>query len=114
MRRHRIRIAAIAVAMLAAVSLAACSSSSSTSRTSSASTPAGKPVFGGTLRFLSAGDFDHIDTLSGYCTSDVQIASGRTPGNWSSSPIEQLQHRDLDRPGHRDRGADQGERRAQR
>ena len=72
MRRHRMRIAAIAAAMLAAGSLAACSSSSTTPA-SSASTPAGTPVTGGTLRFLSAGDFDHIDTLSAYSTTDVQI-----------------------------------------
>ena len=62
----------MAVAILAAVSLAACSSSSTTPA-SSASTPAGTPVTGGTLRFLSAGDFDHIDTLSAYVTSDVQM-----------------------------------------
>jgi peptide/nickel transport system substrate-binding protein len=61
----------MAVAILAAVSLAACSSSS-TSSTSSASS-AGKPVSGGTLRFVAAGDFDHIDTLSLYATWSSQI-----------------------------------------
>jgi peptide/nickel transport system substrate-binding protein len=74
MRRSRIRVAAMAAATLAAVPLAACSStsSSSTSAASSASS-AGQPVLGGTLRFLAAGDFDHIDTLSAYATTDVQM-----------------------------------------
>ncbi len=63
----------MAVAILAAVSVAACSSSSSKPATSSTSSSAATPVTGGTLRFLSAGDFDHIDPLSAYGTIDVQI-----------------------------------------
>src|SRR5215472_3197436 len=75
MRHYRMRVAAVAVTALAATSLAACSSSSSTPAASGTSTssPAGTPVLGGTLRFLAAGDFDHIDTLSAYGTTDVQM-----------------------------------------
>jgi peptide/nickel transport system substrate-binding protein len=66
------RVAATAVAALTATSLAACASSS-TPAASSTGSSAGTPVTGGTLRFLSAGDFDHIDPLSAYGTIDVQI-----------------------------------------
>ena len=72
MRHHRMRVAAIAVAGLAVASLAACGGSSKPA-TSSSSAAAGTPVTGGTLRFLAAGDFDHIDTLSAYATADVQM-----------------------------------------
>ena len=72
MRHHRMRVAAIAVAGLAVASLAACGGSSKPA-TSSSSAAAGTPVTGGTLRFLAAGDFDHIDTLSAYGTTDVQM-----------------------------------------
>src|SRR5256885_17202821 len=72
MRHHRMRVAAIAVAGLAVASLAACGGSSKPA-TSSSSAAAGTPVTGGTLRFLAAGDFDHIDALSGYFTGDVQM-----------------------------------------
>ncbi|MGE5288686.1 MAG: ABC transporter substrate-binding protein [Micromonosporaceae bacterium] len=70
MRPRPIRVAALAAAALAAASLAACGGSSKPSSSSSA----GKPVSGGTLRFVSSGDFDHIDPLSGYTTTDVQIS----------------------------------------
>ena len=73
MRRSRIRVAAMAVAILAAAPLAACSSTSSSTSGASSASSAGKPVLGGTLRFLAAGDFDHIDPLSAYGTIDVQI-----------------------------------------
>jgi peptide/nickel transport system substrate-binding protein len=74
MRRPRTRVAAMAVAILAASSLAACSSTSSTGGTSStSSTPsansAGKPVFGGTLRWVASGDVDHLDPMSAYYTA---------------------------------------------
>jgi peptide/nickel transport system substrate-binding protein len=64
----------MAVAILAASSLAACSSTSSTGGTSStSSTPsansAGKPVFGGTLRWVASGDVDHLDPMSAYYTA---------------------------------------------
>lgn len=63
----------MAVAILAAVSLAACSSSSSKPATSSSSSSAATPVTGGTLRFVAASDFDHIDPLSAYLTNSFQI-----------------------------------------
>jgi peptide/nickel transport system substrate-binding protein len=63
------KVAAIAAAALAAGSLAACGGSSTPSTSSSA----GTPVHGGTLRFVSTGDFDHIDPLMGYFTGDVQM-----------------------------------------
>jgi ABC-type transport system substrate-binding protein len=76
MRRQRLRVAAMAVATVAAGGLLAACTSSTTSP-SGASSPtastAGTPVTGGTLRFLAAGDFDHIDTLSAYSTGDVQM-----------------------------------------
>ena len=72
MRHYRMRVAATAVAALTATSLAACASSS-TPAASSTGSSAGTPVTGGTLRFLSSGDFDHIDPLSAYGTIDVQI-----------------------------------------
>ncbi len=69
MRRRRMNVAAIAAAALAAGSLAACGGSSTPSTSSSA----GTPVHGGTLRFVSTGDFDHIDPLSGYFTASFQM-----------------------------------------
>jgi peptide/nickel transport system substrate-binding protein len=69
MRRRRMKVAAIVAAALAAGSLAACGGSSQPSGSSSG----GQPVSGGTLRFVTTGDFDHIDPLSGYFTGDVQM-----------------------------------------
>src|SRR5260370_8914057 len=73
MRHHRMRVAAMAVAILVAVWVAACSSSSSKPATSSSSSSASTPVTGGTLRFVAASDFDHIDPLSAYLTNSFQI-----------------------------------------
>ena len=58
------RFAALAIAALAAGTLAACGGSSGNS--SSSSSNGGKPVSGGTLNYVAAGDVDHLDTLSAY------------------------------------------------
>jgi peptide/nickel transport system substrate-binding protein len=71
------RFAGLAAAVLAAVGLAACSSSSSSSSTSAASSSA-KPVYGGTLRIVSAGGPDHIDTVPAYYTVDYQLERAYT------------------------------------
>jgi len=68
------RLAALAAVALAAASLAACGGSSKPTASSSA----GAPVTGGTLRFVASGDFDHIDPLSAYSTTDVQIQQAWT------------------------------------
>jgi peptide/nickel transport system substrate-binding protein len=81
MRRPRTRVAAMAVAILAAGALAACSSSSSTSSTSgtsSASSAAGKPVFGGTLRWVASGDVDHLDPMAAYYTATAILERAYT------------------------------------
>src|SRR5215472_6481362 len=64
--------AALAIAALAAGTLAACGGSSGTNGSSSSST-SGKPVSGGTLNFVSAGDVDHLDTLSAYYLPTFQL-----------------------------------------
>jgi peptide/nickel transport system substrate-binding protein len=69
MRPRPMRLAALAAVALAAGTLAACGGSSKPTTTSSA----GTPVYGGTLRFVSSGDFDHVDTLSAYSTTSFQI-----------------------------------------
>ena len=51
------RFAAVAVAALAAGTITACGSSGSSAPSASSS---GKPVSGGTLNMVSAGDFDHV------------------------------------------------------
>jgi peptide/nickel transport system substrate-binding protein len=71
MRRRSQRIAAIAVAGLAAAGLAACSSSSGSSASSG-----GKPVHGGTLKFVAASGPDHIDTVPAYYTADYILERG--------------------------------------
>ena len=58
------RFAALAIAALAAGTLAACGGSSGNSSSSSSSS--GKPVSGGTLNYVAAGDVDHLDPLSAY------------------------------------------------
>jgi peptide/nickel transport system substrate-binding protein len=65
------RLAALAVAAVAAGTLAACGGSSGSS--SSSSSNSGKPVKGGTLNFVSAGDVDHLDTLSAYYLPTFQL-----------------------------------------
>jgi peptide/nickel transport system substrate-binding protein len=65
------RLAALAVAAVAAGTLAACGGSSGSSSSSSSSS--GKPVKGGTLNFVSAGDVDHLDTLSAYYLPTFQL-----------------------------------------
>ncbi len=74
MRPRPMRLAALAAVALAAASLAACGGSSKPTASSSA----GAPVTGGTLRFVASGDFDHIDPLSAYSTTDVQIQQAWT------------------------------------
>ena len=70
----------MAVAILAASSLAACSSTSSTGGTSStpSANSAGKPVFGGTLRWVASGDVDHLDPMSAYYTATAILERGYT------------------------------------
>jgi len=69
------RFAALAIAALAAGTVTACGSSSSGGSNSSASA---KPVKGGTLEFVSAGDVDHFDTLSAYYTPSFQLEGAWT------------------------------------
>jgi peptide/nickel transport system substrate-binding protein len=66
------RFAALAIAAMAAGTLAACGGSSGNSSSSSSSN-SGKPVSGGTLNFVSAGDVDHLDTLSAYYLPTFQL-----------------------------------------
>ncbi len=84
MRPRYMRLAAVTAAVLAAGLLAACGSSA---KTTTAPPSAAKPVYGGTLRFVSAGDFDHIDPLSAYTTSAAQIerAYARQLVTWPAS-----------------------------
>ncbi|HEX9031098.1 MAG TPA: ABC transporter substrate-binding protein [Streptosporangiaceae bacterium] len=71
MTRRSQRIAAMAVAGLAAAGLAACSST-----TTSNTGTSGKPVFGGTLKFVAASGPDHIDTVPAYYTADYILERG--------------------------------------
>ena len=70
------RIAALAAAALAAGTLAACGGSSGGG--SSGSNASGTPVKGGTLNMVSAGDVDHLDTLSAYYTPTFQLEGAFT------------------------------------
>ena len=70
MRPRPIRVVALAAAALAAASLAACGGSAKQANTSTA----GKPVLGGTLRFVASGDVDHLDPLSLYYTNVAILA----------------------------------------
>jgi peptide/nickel transport system substrate-binding protein len=67
------RFAALAIAALAAGTLAACGGSSGNSSNSSSASNSGTPVKGGTLNFVSAGDVDHLDTLSAYYLPTFQL-----------------------------------------
>jgi peptide/nickel transport system substrate-binding protein len=69
------RIAALAVAALAAGTAAACGGSAGSGPSTAASS---KPVSGGTLRFVSASDFDHVDVLSAYAVPSFQLAGAWT------------------------------------
>src|SRR6266699_6043456 len=71
MRRRSQRIAVMAVAGLTAAGLAACSSSSGGGASSG-----GKPVHGGTLKFVAASGPDHIDTVPAYYTADYILERG--------------------------------------
>jgi peptide/nickel transport system substrate-binding protein len=69
------RVAALATVALAAGTLAACGGSSG------GGSPAGSggtPVKGGTLSFVSAGDVDHLDTLSAYYAPTFQLEEAFT------------------------------------
>jgi peptide/nickel transport system substrate-binding protein len=72
MRPASRNFAALAIAALAAGTLAACGGSSGSNGSSSSST-SGNPVSGGTLNFVSAGDVDHLDTLSAYYLPTFQL-----------------------------------------
>jgi len=61
----------MAVAGLTAAGLAACSSSSGGGASSG-----GKPVHGGTLKFVAASGPDHIDTVPAYYTADYILERG--------------------------------------
>lgn len=65
------RVAALAIAALAAGTVAACGSSGGNN--SGNNTSAGTPTRGGTLRFVSSGDFDHVDTVSAYYIPSFQL-----------------------------------------
>ena len=67
------RFAALAIAALAAGTLAACGGSSGNSSNSGSTSNSGTPVKGGTLNFVSAGDVDHLDTLSAYYLPTFQL-----------------------------------------
>jgi len=69
------RYAALAIAALAAGTITACGGSSGGGTTSSTG---GAPVSGGTLKFVSAGDFDHMDTLSAYYVPSFQLEGAWT------------------------------------
>jgi peptide/nickel transport system substrate-binding protein len=69
------RITALAAAALAAGTLAACGGSSGGG---SPGASAGQPVKGGTLNFVSAGDVDHLDTLSAYYAPTFQLEGAFT------------------------------------
>jgi peptide/nickel transport system substrate-binding protein len=71
------RIGALAVILLAASTVAACGKSAGSSGTST-DAASSKPVYGGTLRFISAGDVDHLDPLSAYYTPSVQLEQAWT------------------------------------
>jgi peptide/nickel transport system substrate-binding protein len=69
------RIAALAVVTLAAGTAAACGGSAGGGAAAPGSS---KPVSGGTLRFVSAGDVDHIDPLSAYTVPAFQLEGAWT------------------------------------
>jgi peptide/nickel transport system substrate-binding protein len=66
------RFAALAIAALAAGTVAACGGSSGGNGSSSSSNGS-KPVSGGTLNFVAAGDVDHLDPLSSYYTPSFEL-----------------------------------------
>jgi peptide/nickel transport system substrate-binding protein len=70
------RITALAAAVLAAGTLAACAKSSGGG--SPAGSTGGKPVRGGTLTMVSAGDVDHLDPLSAYYAPTFQLEGAYT------------------------------------
>jgi peptide/nickel transport system substrate-binding protein len=77
------RWTALAAAVLIAAGLAACGNSSGPN----ASSAAGKPVYGGTLRLITNGGPDHLDAVAGYYSADYilertyarQLLSYRSP-----------------------------------
>ncbi|HLX52125.1 MAG TPA: ABC transporter substrate-binding protein [Streptosporangiaceae bacterium] len=71
------RFAALAIAALAAGTVTACGSSNNGGSTGS-SNAGGKPVMGGTLNLVAAGDVDHWDTLSAYYTPTFQLEGAFT------------------------------------
>jgi peptide/nickel transport system substrate-binding protein len=71
------RIAALAAAALTAGTLAACGGSSG-GGSNAGSSSSGTPVKGGTLTMVSAGDVDHLDTLSAYYTPSFQLEGAWT------------------------------------
>jgi peptide/nickel transport system substrate-binding protein len=70
--------AALAIAAAAAVTVAACGSSNNGGSSTGGSNAGGTPVKGGTLNFVSAGDFDHVDTLSAYYVPSFQLEGAWT------------------------------------
>jgi peptide/nickel transport system substrate-binding protein len=69
------RYAALAIAALAAGTITACGGSTGGGSTSATG---GAPVSGGTLKFVAAGDFDHVDTLSAYYVPSFQLEGAWT------------------------------------
>ena len=82
------RFAALAIAALAAGTVTACGSSNNGGSPSSSTS--GKPVMGGTLNFVAAGDFDHIDTLSAYYVPSFQLE-----GVWTRQLVSYLPSNNL-------------------
>jgi peptide/nickel transport system substrate-binding protein len=76
MRRVPRPIAALAAVALAASTVAACGSS--TGNGPGSTTAGGKPVSGGTLTFVGAGDVDHLDPLSAYYLPSINLEMGWT------------------------------------
>jgi peptide/nickel transport system substrate-binding protein len=80
------RFAALAIAALAAGTLAACGGSSGNGSSSGSTSSSGTPVKGGTLNFVSAGDVDHLDTLSAYYLPTFQLEMAFTRQLFSYYP----------------------------
>ena len=105
-RRHRY-LAGTAIATVVLVAAAACSSTPSSTATS---TTTGTPVKGGTLKIVGEGDVDYMDTADGYY--DVTYALFRAIARQLYSyPTTRTPVVDHAGAGHRDRPADDHQRR---
>ena len=71
------RLAAFAAVILAASTVAACGKSGTSGGSTSAAGGA-KPVYGGTLEFVSAGDIDYMDPMISYYAPSAQLEQAWT------------------------------------